>query len=65
MNEEILSQIGVVIGGIILVYIGFRMLRHSLTNAADMLKSLLMNILALIILCGLCGGIAYFVFTQQ
>lgn len=60
-----LGETGVVAGGIGLILIAFIMLRHSLTNAADIMRSLLMNLLFFILLCGLCGGVAYFVFSQQ
>ena len=59
-----LAETGLVAGGILLFYIGYRMLRYSLTNAVDIVKSLVLNLILFIFLCGLCGGIAYVVMNQ-
>lgn len=60
-----LGETVVAVSGVALLLIAFIMLRHSLTNAADIMRSLLMNLLFFILLCSLCGGVAYFVFNQQ
>ncbi len=60
-----LAETGVVLGGIFLILLGFIMLRFTLRTAVNMVKSLIVTGIIFIFLCGLCGGVAYWVFTQQ
>lgn len=60
-----LAETGVVLAGIFLILLGFIMLRFTLRSAVNIVKSLIVTGILFVFLCSLCGGVAYWVFTQQ